>query len=190
MSIEQPKYLSGLKEGNCEIRDYPSQIVAEVSVAGERFSAANAGFRILAKYIFGGNDLKKSIAMTAPVVQNPVGPQSIPMTKPVMQIADVNGWVVRFGMPHGSTMDSLPTPKDKRVHLVSLQPTRFAVARFSGLAREPSIKTQTAKLKAFITAHHFETKGEPSLARYNPPWTLWFLRRNEIMIPLQNSEAL
>ena len=159
-------------------------------MSGERFSAANAGFRILAKYIFGGNEQSKTIAMTAPVVQNSNSPQSIPMTKPVTQIVNENGWVVRFGMPRGSSLDSLPTPKDKRVHLVSLQPTRFAVARFSGLASEPSIKTQTTQLNAFIAAHHFEAKGEPSLARYNPPWTLWFLRRNEIMIPLQNSDAL
>ena len=115
MTIEQPKYLIGLREGNCEIRDYPGQIAAEVSVTGERFSAANAGFRILAKYIFGGNEQNKAIAMTAPVVQNPSGARSIPMTKPVTQIANEHGWIVRFGMPLGSSMETLPTPNDKRV---------------------------------------------------------------------------
>ncbi len=190
MSVEEPKYLIALKEGNFEIRDYPGQIAAEVSVSGERFSAANAGFRILAKYIFGGNERRTSIAMTAPVTQNPIGAESIAMTKPVKQIACDNGWVIRFGIPRGATLDSLPTPKDKRIRLLSLPPTRFAVARFSGLAREPSISMQTAQLMTFIAAHHFEATGQPSLARYNPPWTLWFLRRNEIMIPLKNSDPL
>jgi hypothetical protein len=87
-------------------------------------------------------------------------------------------------MPRGSTLATLPTPKDSRVRLKPLPPSRLAVARFSGLAGESDIRKQTAALQAFIAEHHLRAAGEPSLSRYDPPWTPWFARRNEIWIPL------
>ena len=152
-------------------------------------AAVSAGFRLLAGYIFGGNVRKQSIAMTTPVVQAKAGGESIAMTAPVTQIAAGSGWVIRFMMPAGYTLDTLPTPNDPKVHLVTLPPTRFAVVRFSGLAGEDSITEKTAELTAFIASHQLRAIGTASLARYDPPWTPWFMRRNEVMVPLAVATA-
>ena len=170
MATEEPPYAETLKEGDFEVREYPSMIAAEVLVTGERSDAVSAGFRLLAGYIFGGNIKKQSIAMTAPVTQS----------------GSENGWTVRFIMPQGYTLDSLPTPKDSQVKLVPLAPTRFAVVKFSGLAKEPDIIEQTQRLNEYVAKQKLTPTGPATLARYDPPWTLWFLRRNEMMIPMEN----
>jgi len=185
MAVEEPRYAVTLQEGAFEVRDYPALIAAEVTVSGSRDEASSAGFRLLAAYIFGGNTRRESIAMTAPVVQAPAAGESIPMTAPVLQAGSAGVWTVRFLMPQGSSLDTLPTPNDARVTLHAVPPARTAVVRFSGLAQEEDVAEKTAALQAFIAARHLETIGPPVLARYNPPWTLWFLRRNEVMIPLR-----
>jgi hypothetical protein len=85
-------------------------------------------------------------------------------------------------MPRGYTLATLPAPKDERVHLKAAPPSRLAVARFSGLAGESDVRDQTSRLEAFIARHHLRALGPPSLARYDPPWTPWFMRRNEVWI--------
>ena len=113
VAVEEPKFKTVLKDGPFEIRDYPALTVAEVTVSGGQWSAANKGFRLLAGYIFGGNSRRQSIPMTAPVVQERAG-QKIPMTAPVTQTQEPEGWVVRFIMPAGSTPETLPSPNDSR----------------------------------------------------------------------------
>ncbi len=184
MATEEPPFTVTLKAGDIELRDYPPLIAAEVTVGGDRNEAGGAGFRLLAGYIFGGNVKKQSIAMTAPVVQARTGNEKIAMTAPVTQSGGPGRWIVQFIMPRGYTLATLPTPKDARVHLKTLPPSRLAVARFSGLAGEADVKKQTAALEAFIAEHHLRKAGEPSLARYDPPWTPWFMRRNEVWIPV------
>ena len=88
-------------------------------------------------------------------------------------------------MPRAWTMETLPTPNDARVSLVPLPPSRMAVVRFSGLARPAEVARRTASLQAFIAAHGLRATGAPELARYDPPWTPWFMRRNEVMIPVE-----
>jgi hypothetical protein len=185
MATEEPAFKVTLKNGTLEVREYPPLIAAEVLVGGDRSQAVNAGFRLLAGYIFGGNTRRQSIAMTAPVVQAQAAGESIAMTAPVVQTGANGAWTVRFLMPRGYTLDTLPTPNDQRVHLTPLPAARVAVVRFSGLAHEPDIQQKTTELRAFLAAQQLVAVGPPSLARYNPPWTLWFLRRNEIMIPVQ-----
>ena len=200
MATEEPVFTASLKEGAFEVRSYPALVAAEGSVTGTRDEASSAGFKLLAGYIFGGNTRRQSISMTAPVVQSkpgsetiamtapvvqaPSAGESIPMTAPVTQSGDASGWVIRFIMPQAYTLETLPTPNDSKVHLTTLPPTRFAVVRFSGLAYESDIAQKTAELNAFIAKQALTAAGPPALARYNPPWTLWFLRRNEVMIPL------
>ncbi|MBW4049149.1 MAG: heme-binding protein [Proteobacteria bacterium] len=184
MATEEPPFKASLQEGAFEVRDYPALVVAEVTVGGDRGAASYAGFRLLAGYIFGGNTRRQSIAMTAPVVQSASGSETIAMTAPVLQSGNSGAWSMRFIMPVGSTLESLPVPNDQRVHLLALPPTRQAVVRFSGLANEGDIVKKTAELMAFVAAHQLPVTGPASLARYNPPWTLWFLRRNEVMLPL------
>lgn len=185
MAVETPPYSAVLREGNFELRDYPALVVAEVTVQGEQKEAASKGFRLLASYIFGGNKKRQSVAMTAPVTQQAVS-EKIAMTAPVAQTQPAPGtWVIRFTMPHDWTLQTLPIPDDSRVKLHVTKPARFAVLRFSGLARPDDVKAKTGQLMALLKSHDLHAIGTVSLAQYNPPWTLWFMRRNEVMVEVE-----
>ena len=110
---------------------------------------------------------------------------SIAMTAPVMQSGADGKWLVRFIMPRAYTLDSLPKPDNPKVRLVPLPASRMAVVKFSGLARAPDVASKTDELRGFIASQHLEAIGLPVLARYNPPWTPWFMRRNEVHIPVR-----
>ncbi len=185
MAVEEPAFKAVLKDGNFEVRDYPALVVAEVAVSGEQKEAASKGFRLLAAYIFGGNTRRQSIAMTAPVAQEPTS-EKIAMTAPVTQSQDAGIWTVRFTMPSAYTLESLPKPDDPKVHLRRLPPGRFAVLGFSGLAGKSDVDMKSRELLAATRTRHLRTTGSVSLAQYNPPWTLWFMRRNEVMIQLEH----
>jgi DNA gyrase inhibitor GyrI len=180
--VEQAKYTVAEKQGDIEIRDYPPMIVAEVEVHGERKEAINQGFRIIADYIFGNNISAQKVAMTAPVIQQ--ASEKIAMTAPVTQEGDGNNWKVRFVMPAHYTMAKLPKPKNDAVKLKEVEGKRFAVIQFSGLAGQSSLKNHTYKLNGFISGHSIKAASLPAYAFYNPPWTLPFLRRNEVMIEI------
>jgi hypothetical protein len=185
MATEEPAFVLAAHEGDFEVRDYPALVAAEVSVTGSRDEAANAGFRLLAGYIFGGNTRRQSIAMTAPVVQARPTSETIAMTAPVTQTGGAGAWVVRFVMPSTYTLETLPTPNDARVRLIPVPAARYAVVRFSGLAQPADVERRTATLRAFIERRGLRAIGAASLARYDPPWTLWFMRRNEVWIPIE-----
>lgn len=184
MATEEPPFTVKSAHSEFEVRDYPALVAAEVTVTGDRKDASSKGFRLLAGYIFGGNTRKQSNAMTAPVTQASAGSEKIAMTAPVLQIGGNGSWVIRFIMPRGSTLETLPRPNNPKVHLVAVPPTRMAVVKFSGLARQDDVDAKTAALSRFVTAQHLQAIGPPSLAQYDPPWTLWFMRRNEVMIPV------
>ena len=184
MATEEPKFTLKSAQGEFEVRDYPALVAAEVTVGGDRKDAAGRGFRLLAGYIFGGNTRKQSIAMTAPVTQAAAKSEKIAMTAPVLQTGSNGSWVVRFIMPRGSTLATLPQPNNPGVRLVTVAPSRMAVVKFSGLARQDDVDARTAALSRFVKAQQLQAIGAPSLAQYDPPWTLWFLRRNEVMIPV------
>ncbi|CAN5150239.1 heme-binding protein [soil metagenome] len=184
MATEEPAFRLVSKTGAFEIRDYPALIVAEVTVAGDQRTAAARGFRKLAGYIFGGNTRKGAIAMTAPVSQARSGArsQSIAMTAPVLQTPVQGEWVVRFTMPSRWTLATLPAPNDPSVRITTLPATRMAVTTFSGVANQATFDRKSGELVGFVTSQNLRTTGEPTLAQYDPPWTLPFLRRNEVMV--------
>ena len=184
MAVEEPTFQIVLREGAFDIRDYPALVVAEVTVSGDQKEAASKGFRLLAGYIFGGNKRRQSIAMKAPVSQERTS-EKIAMTAPVIQTSSDGAWVVRFVMPSSYSLETLPEPNDPNVKLRTVAPARLAVIRFSGLASKASVEAKTASLVDFAKTHHVLTIGHASLAQYNPPWTLWFMRRNEVMIQLE-----
>jgi hypothetical protein len=185
MAVEEPTFTQVLRDGDFEVRDYPSLVVAEVTVAGDQKEAASQGFRLLADYIFGANTQQQSIAMTAPVAQQAVS-EKIAMTAPVAQTRNAAGsWVVRFTMPSTYTLQTLPRPNDARVSLRNTDPARFAVLRFSGWAQPDDVAARSKELLAWVSARGLRVSGPVVLAQYNPPWTLWFLRRNEVMVEVQ-----
>jgi hypothetical protein len=189
MATEEPKFDLIEKSGDFELRSYKPMIVAETYVAGSLSEASNAGFRLIAGYIFGGNKSRQGstpekIAMTAPVTLEQ-SPQKIAMTVPVVVESKGNRWRVHFVMPAGYTLNSLPIPDDPRVSLREVTEQKTAVIVFSGLAGEDKVKDKTEVLFDWIKSKGLDATSTPQLARYNPPWTLPFLRRNEILINIK-----
>jgi hypothetical protein len=181
-NVEHPRYKLVEQSGDIEIRDYAPMIVAETKVSGERRDAIGKGFRIIADYIFGDNTAARKVPMTAPVTQQ--ASERIAMTAPVAQQGEGSTWRVRFIMPSSYTMETLPRPNNTAVELKEIPVQRFAAIRFSGMAGEDSLELQTKKLEIFIRAKSLSPVSAPTYAFYNPPWTLPFLRRNEVMIEI------
>ncbi len=181
-SVEQPKYRVVEKDGNIEFRDYAPMIVAETEVSGEQYKALGVGFRAIAGYIFGGNSSSQKVAMTAPVTQQ--RSEKIAMTAPVTQQEEGGIERVRFVMPAGYTLETLPKPTNPAVTLKEIGSKRFVVIRFSGFAGEGNLARRTAELNAFVSAKHLRALSAPTYAFYDPPWTLPFLRRNEVMVEI------
>lgn len=186
MAIEEPKYTVKAKSGVFELRTYTPMIVAETLVSGSLDKASNAGFRMIADYIFGNNTShaggKEKISMTAPVTMEPKS-EKISMTAPVSIEQKDGQWRVHFVMPGEYTLDTLPKPNNPAVNLREVPASNYAVIRFSGFTGEDKIAKKTAELFAWLDSKGITPIGKPRLARYNPPWTLPFFRRNEIMVP-------
>lgn len=183
-NVEQPKYKVIETNGKIEMRDYAPMIVAEAEVAGEREKAIGEGFRIIADYIFGNNLASRKVSMTVPVTQQIS--EKIAMTAPVTQQGEGNSWKVRFVMPAGYTMETLPKPKNPAIKIIMIEGKLFAAIRFSGFASEDGLKRRTDELMEFIRAKRLNAASAPAYAFYNPPWTVPFLRRNEVMIEVAN----
>ncbi len=180
--VEHARYSVVASAGPIEIRDYAPQIVAETTVAGERDAAINEGFRRLAGYIFGDNAPRRKVAMTAPVVQEKG--EQIAMTAPVGQTRDGGGWTVRFTMPAEYSMESLPRPNNAAVKLAQTPGKRMAAICFSGVAGEEALAENELRLLEFVKARGLALKGAAHYAFYDPPWTLPWNRRNEVMVEI------
>ena len=181
MAIEEPSYTVIAQKEKYEIRQYAKTLIAETTIADNFENAGNKGFRILAAYIFGGNKAKTKIAMTAPVSQTPQS-EKIAMTAPVNQLKSGGGYLVQFTMPAKYSMDSLPEPNDTRVKIREVPARKVAVFRYSGSWSESRYHEKLEEFLSLLKQDKLATKGEPVLARFNSPFQLWFLRRNEIWI--------
>lgn len=182
MAIETPSYTVAAEQGPIQVRAYAPLLAAEVRVAGERKQAINAGFRLLADYIFGNNTAAAKVAMTAPVTQSVS--EKIAMTAPVTQSQAGAEWVVRFIMPARYALQTIPKPNNPAVHLVEVPIQRFAAIRFSGFASDAKLAREENALRDYLAARNMRAAGPPVYAFYDPPWTPPFLRRNEILLPL------
>jgi hypothetical protein len=183
MAIEEASYTVIKADGMFELREYAPQILAEIIVDGDLEGAGSKAFRPLFDYISGANQARSKIAMTAPVSQEQPG-ENIAMTAPVSQQRAQGQWAVSFMMPAAYTMDTLPTPLDPRITLRQIPARRVAAVRYSGFWSEEKYLLHKEKLATWIADSGFTMSGEPVWARYNSPFTLWFLRRNEVLIPV------
>lgn len=179
MAIEEPAFTLVSKDGDFEIRDYAPILAAEVAIDGTRDDAVSAGFRILAGYIFGGNQGSAKIDMTAPVMQTQG--DKIAMTAPVTQIAEGSKWLVRFTMPNQYTKATLPKPNDDRIRFIDIPARRVVVLQFSSMWTDAALAARKEELAAFIKLKNFVSAGESTYAFYDPPWKPFFWRRNEVM---------
>ena len=190
MAIEEPNYIIIEKYELFEIRKYAPYLVAQTEVSGTFDERGGKAFRILIKYISGENQQQSNIKMTAPVIQESSKEegQKISMTAPVIQEKgkeDSNSAIISFVMPESFTLGTLPSPVDKRIILKEIPAKSVAVLQYSGGWTEERYKEHEAILIKALQDANIKTIGEPSFARYNSPFALWFMRRNEIMIEVQ-----
>ena len=181
-NVEKPDYKVIQTEQNIEIRQYEPMIIAEVEVDGKREDAIREGFRLIADYIFGNNTVQRDIAMTAPVQQQES--QKIAMTAPVQQQSTGRSWQISFVMPSKYSMETLPEPKNDRVRLKEILTKKFVVIEFSGTNSNENVTEHENQLMNYIEANQIKIIDSPKYAFYNAPWTLPFMRRNEVMIEI------
>lgn len=166
---ELPPYTVLKADGDVELRHYAPQLVAEVTMEGDRNQSVRQGFRALASYIFGGNAQNTKVAMTTPVTQ----------------IQEENHWKVRFGMPKEYTAKTLPTPTTGGIAFSTTTPAKMLALRFSGFASDAAIAKHIDDLKTYAAKHKLTLRGNPVIAYYDDPFTLPWNRRNEILFTLQ-----
>ena len=183
MAIEEAAYTVVIKDEKFEIRDYAPHILAETFVEGDFEEAGNKAFNVLFGYISGDNRSREKLAMTAPVSQEPKG-EKIKMTVPVGQRRVQESWAVSFMMPASYTLETLPEPDDPKVTLRQVPARRMAAVRYSGFWSEKNYLRYKLALESWIHEKGLTIVGDPIWARYNSPFTPWFMRRNEILIPV------
>ena len=165
IAIEEPVYRveKAWEAEQIEIRAYAPRVMAVTGMDED----SDGGFRVLAGYIFGGNAEEEKIAMTAPVQQSMAGDKEM-----------------AFMMPAEYALEDLPQPEDQRVSFREAPAYTAAVIQFSGWASPEKADENWQQLRRFLIAEGINITGEPTLNQYNPPWTLPFLRRNEIIVPV------
>jgi hypothetical protein len=168
MAIEEARYTVLEREDNFELRQYQPQIVAETLVEGNFQEVGNAGFRRLYDYISGKNRKQQAIPMTAPVSQEKVGEK----------------WRITFLMPARYTLETLPAPLDPQVRITQIPGRLMAALSYSGTWSQARYAAREKELKDRLGRKGLKIAGEPVFARYNPPFLPWFLRRNEVLIPV------
>jgi effector-binding domain-containing protein len=183
VAVEEVKYRVLESSGDFELRQYESSLGAETTVEGDFHEVGNEGFRRLFDYISGKNRKKESIPMTAPVSQE-ASSEKIAMTAPVNQEKVGGAWRITFLMPSALTMETLPEPLDSRVKLVKIPGRLMAALSYSGTWSRERYEDKEKRLKELIRQRGLKIEGEPVFARYNPPFMPWFLRRNEVLIPV------
>ena len=184
-TVEEADYEVLISEQDYELRLYAPMVIAETYVEADFDEAGNRAFRTLFDYISGDNTSASEIAMTAPVIanQSPADTsESIGMTAPVLNERKDQGWRYMFVLPASYSIDTAPAPSSEDVRLASLPQKRVAVIRFSGLSDEELNNEKTQQLEQWMASKSLKPMSNPRWAGYNPPWTLPFLRRNEVMI--------
>lgn len=184
--VEQTDYVVMKKMNDYEIREYPAHIVAQTIVKGSYKESMNSGFSIVAGYIFGANTKKESIAMTAPVVlQKEKVSENIAMTAPVVATTEGDSHTVSFGMPRSYTLETLPTPNDPRVKIVTIPVRKYAVMQFSWYRTNARVKNMQEKLLLALNRDGIVVVGNMAYAGYNAPFTPPWMIRNEVVIEIK-----
>ena len=184
MATEEPEFKLVSEEGEFQIREYDPKIIAQVEVEGDFDEASSRGFKLLADYIFGNNLLEgesQKISMTTPVEMTPLA-ENLLITSPVMDDQINNKWLINFVMPQEYILDTLPKPNNPQVNIIKVPKEKYAVIVFSGLIRESSYAEKADLLINYLNENRLTQQGAIKIARYNPPWTLPFFRRNELMV--------
>lgn len=180
-NLEMPEYTVIERDGRFEIREYPNIVIVETVASGDRRTAENQAFYRLFDYISGANEANGKIEMTAPVVQE-LASEKVAMTAPVLQESTPDGWRMAFVLPSRYSVETAPTPTNAEVTLRSVAPKRVAAMRFAGRMTQRSLEERAPELERWIESKGLEAISPFRSAGYDPPFTIPFLRRNEIMV--------
>ena len=181
--LDQPEYTVLAEHEGVEFRRYEPFVIASVDLQEEGDSGLSSGFRLLAGYIFGGNQKDESMAMTAPVLQQEQPGESLSMTAPVLE--DPESMRMAFVMPPGRAVEDLPIPNNSAVSLSEVDWGEAAVIRFSGKGKQARFQEAEAELRVVMEAQERTAAGPALYAQYNSPSAFPPLRRNEVIIPLE-----
>jgi effector-binding domain-containing protein len=183
MAVEETEYTVELKEQSFELRRYEPHLIAETVVDGDFDEVGSKAFSRLFKYISGNNQSREEVKMIGPVGQGAAS-EKIDMTSPVGQQRENDQWAVSFMMPASYSLETLPEPKDPLVVLRQVPARQIAAIRYSGFWSEKAYLLNKAKLDAWIEEKGLTVAGKAVWARYNAPFTPWFMRRNEVLVPV------
>jgi len=183
-TTEEPKFRVIESDGDFEVRQYEGYLVAKTTVDADYEESTSKGFKRLANYIFGDNVKQESISMTAPVMQEKES-ESLAMTAPVIREMKEGNWEMKFVMPSEYTMATLPKPIDSLVILDEEPEKKVAVTRYSGFMSEEKFESNKNRLLKWIDEKGYTPVSAPVSAGYDPPWTIPFLRRNEVMVEIK-----
>ena len=183
-SSKEPNYRVLHDAGPFQIRHYPSLVVAQTEVNADYKNASGVAFKRLAGYIFGNNKKQQALAMTVPVIQEQQA-ERLSMTAPVMQQKSGEVWVMTFVLPQDYSLSTAPVPLDTSVLIQEITDKKVAAIRYTGSLTEQGIEEKSAELTDWLIQRHYKAISPPRSAAYDPPWTLPFLRRNEVHIDIE-----
>ena len=168
LAIETPDYeIIDTLPNLVEVRKYDGATIASTTVASGIRESGNIGFRRLAGYIFGDNELNKKIKMTAPVIQQKKSEES---------------YEVVFFLPKDLSAPPRPLNRDVSIKEINME---VAVLAYKGGWKVKTYEENLETLKSRLAENEkWEISGDPIWARYDPPWWPPFLRSNEIMLPV------
>ena len=192
-STEEAPYAVIEEQGQYQIRQYESLIVATTVVDSDFDEAGKQAFRRLFNYISGDNKAASDIAMTAPVLANEntatgkatTSGEEVAMTAPVIREKQDQGWRFSFVLPAGYTLENSPLPNDDRVSLQQIPERKVASLQYSGSWQQERFNINSELLLQWIGEQQLQPDSLPRVAGYDPPWTLPFLRRNEVLIDIK-----
>jgi hypothetical protein len=182
LAYEEPGYTVVERYQEFELRQYEAYLVAETSVTGDFDDVGGEAFRRLFDYISEGDRPQGKIAMTTPVIQQP-----LPAVTEQSSVDDAspganNRYRFAFVMPAGYSLEDLPRPENPKVRIKSVPARLMAARRYAGTWSEERYRSNEQQLLAAVQAGGLKTLGPPIFARYNAPFSLWFLRRNEVLV--------
>ena len=183
-SASEPKYQILVDSDKIEIRQYPPMVVAQTVVNADYKDSSSQGFNRLAGYIFGNNKNEQKMSMTAPVFQEQEF-AIMDMMVPVIQQKTQKVWLMAFVLPQNYTVSSAPTPLDSAVLIKDMPSKKVAVIKYSGSLSEQGIEEKSEELKHWLFKKGYKPISTSRSAAYDPPWTLPFLRRNEVHIDIE-----
>lgn len=172
------------EQDNIQIRLYEKSLIAQTTTRGDYKGSGNEGFKRLAGYIFGDNQSSQKIEMTTPVIEEQTS-EKIAMTVPVYQEQSDNLWTMTFVLPSKYTIDTIPKPIDSNVEIKQLAEKKVATIRYSGFINAEKLEQKTTELQQWLNINGYVSISEPYSAAYDPPWTVPFLRRNEVHIEIE-----